>query len=45
MNSQIGNDENNNSGLHNTPNANSEYLSDFSLEYSISWLNSKEKKM
>ena len=41
VNVQIGKDKNNEFGLHNLPNRNDEYLADFSLENSLSWLSTK----
>ena len=43
MNTQIVKDENNNLGLHNLPNRNDEYLTDFSLENSLLYLNIRLK--
>ena len=44
INAHIGKDENNKFGLHNLPNRNGEYLTDFSLQNSFSCLNTKFQK-
>ena len=44
MNVQIGKDKNNKFYLHNLPNRNGEYLTDFSLKNSLSCLNTKFQK-
>ena len=44
INTQIGRQGNNEHCLQNSPNKNSEYLADFSLENSLSWLNIDSKK-
>ena len=41
MNAQIGKDGNNKFGVHNLPNRNGEYLADFSVENSITYINTK----